>query len=48
MSRYLCSVLTLSVISQILSSICDNLYLLGERTEVDIFIEALMFVICNL
>lgn len=48
MSRYLCSVLTLSVISQILSNICDNLYLLGERTEVDIFIEALLFVICNL
>lgn len=41
-------ILTLSVISQIPSSICDNLYLLRERIEVDIFIEALLFVICNL
>lgn len=41
-------VLTLSVISQIPASISDNLYLPRERIEVDIFIEALLVLICNL
>lgn len=30
------------------SSICDNLFLLRGRIEVDVFMEALLFVICHL
>lgn len=46
--KCLCMVLMLSVISHIPISICDNLCLLRERVQVDILLEALLFVICNL